>query len=149
MIELAIRYFEVHPIVASADCETRMQIPAWISLGSSSCAKNIFNLVRRRDRCSHLLSPRNFVLLFMKRGIADELGPQDTGGNRRRGWKMITLRLETVLVGDVAYTNGLAVRVGIAERSLNANSVFSRGDFSELALFLRLNAISGLVAVAV
>jgi len=30
MIEPAIRYFEVHPIVASADCETRMQIPARI-----------------------------------------------------------------------------------------------------------------------
>lgn len=31
MIEPAIRYFEVHPIVASADCETRMQILARIS----------------------------------------------------------------------------------------------------------------------
>jgi hypothetical protein len=30
MIESAIRYFEVHPIVTSADCETRMQIPAQI-----------------------------------------------------------------------------------------------------------------------
>lgn len=30
----AIRYFEVHPVVASADCETRMQIPARISPGT-------------------------------------------------------------------------------------------------------------------
>jgi len=34
MIEPAIRYFEVHPIVASADCETRMQIPARILRGT-------------------------------------------------------------------------------------------------------------------
>lgn len=75
--------------------------------------------------------------------------PQDSSGDRGRGRQMITLRLETILVGDVAQTEGFAVGVGVAEGSLGAKSVLGGGEFGDLALFLRLNAISGLVTPAV
>lgn len=76
-------------------------------------------------------------------------GSQDGFGKRRRGRQMLALRVKTVFVGGVAQADGIAVGIGIAVGSLNANSVLVFGNLDELALLLRLDAISGLVAVAV
>lgn len=87
------------------------------------------------------------VLLGM---LGDVLqGSQDGFGDRWRGRQMFSLRMKTVFVGGVAQADGIAVDVGIAEGTLNAIGVLVFGELDELALLLRLDAISGLVAVAV
>lgn len=76
-------------------------------------------------------------------------GSQDGVRHRRRDRQMLALRMKTVFIGNVAQADGFAIDIGIAEGSLNLNSVFIFGDLDKLALLLRLDAISGLVAVAV
>lgn len=76
-------------------------------------------------------------------------GLQDARGNFRRDRQMLTPRPETVFVGDIAQVDGVAVRVGIAEESLNAYSVLANGNLGELALLLHLDAVPGLVIIAV
>lgn len=76
-------------------------------------------------------------------------GSQDGVGHRRRDRQMFATRLKTVFIGNVAHGDGIAAGVGVAERSLNANSVLVFVDLGESALLLHLDAISGLVVVAV
>lgn len=76
-------------------------------------------------------------------------GFQDGLGHRRRDRQMFAAGLKTVFIGDVAQGDGIAVDIGIAEGSPNANSVLVFGDLGEFALLLRLDAVSGLVAEAV
>ncbi|KYN08084.1 hypothetical protein ALC62_00929 [Cyphomyrmex costatus] len=143
VIEPAIRYFEVHPIVASADCETRMQIPA--------------RILRARNRATLVWLARFVFYISINAHVLVFLGMlsivlqrfQNSIGDWRRDWQMLALRMETIFISAVAQTDRIAAGIRIAERSLNANSVLVFGDLEKLTLLLRLNAISSLIAVAV
>lgn len=62
---------------------------------------------------------------------------------------MISRRLETIFVSDIAQGDGSAIGIGITERSLNIKRVLPIFNFDELALFLRLDAVSSLIVVVV
>jgi len=63
---------------------------------------------------------------------------------------MITFRLETVFVGDIAQGDGFAIGIRITEGSLNMNNVFlAIFSFHDLTFFFHMNAVSGLVIIVV
>lgn len=63
---------------------------------------------------------------------------------------MISRRLETIFVGDIAQGDGSAIGIGITERSLNVKSVLlAIFNFDKLAMFLRPDAVSNLIVVVV
>ena len=76
-------------------------------------------------------------------------GSHDSRRDWRCDWQMLALRMETSFIGAVAQADGNAVVISITERSLNAKSVLVFGDIEKLTLLLCLDAICGLVAVAI
>ncbi|KYN41852.1 hypothetical protein ALC56_03782 [Trachymyrmex septentrionalis] len=156
VIKPAIRYFEVHPIVASADCETRMQIPARIlrvytfRFSKKLNARPIMlkNLITVA-KLLYLMNAANVMtlnglyvtMMFLQIVFLGMLGivlqgSQDSRGDRRCNWQMLALRMETSFIGAVAQADGTAVVISIAERSLNAKSVLVFGDIEKLTLLL-------------
>lgn len=73
---------------------------------------------------------------------------QDAGGHRRRSWQVVALRLEAVLVGDVAHADGVAFGVGIAEGAPNLKNVLFV-DLRHPTFLLRIYAVPGGITVAV
>ncbi|KYN17458.1 hypothetical protein ALC57_10250 [Trachymyrmex cornetzi] len=136
VIEPAIRYFEVHPIVASADCETRMQILARIlrEKARSIMLKNLIIVTK----LLYLMNAPNVmcdVVFLGMLGIVLQ-SSQDSRGDRRCNWQMLALRMETTFIGTVAQADRIAIVISIAERSLNTKSVLIFGDIEKLTLLL-------------
>ncbi|EGI57988.1 hypothetical protein G5I_13966 [Acromyrmex echinatior] len=143
MIEPAIRYFEVHPIVASADCETRMQIPARILRDNKARSIMLKNLITVA-KLFYLMNAVNVMVVFLGMlGIVLQ-GSQDSRGDWRCDWQMLALRMETSFIGNVAQADGNAVIISIAERSLNANPVLGC-HFRLTRVFIMLMTIVYLV----
>lgn len=76
-------------------------------------------------------------------------GSLDCGWYRGRRGQVSTLRLESVLVGYVRDLKGLAVGVGIAVAASCLQGLILGTCVVEVTIFLDLDAITGLVAVAI
>lgn len=75
--------------------------------------------------------------------------PLDQRRYRGRDGQMGALRLEAVLVGDVRELVDVALVVGKTEAARGLQGLLIGALMGELALLLRVDAVTGLVAVAV
>lgn len=88
------------------------------------------------------------VVLLGVRGDVFE-GPQDPCGDRMRCRKVVTLWLESILIGDVAQAYRGSVIQCITVRSLDREHVVRLVQFPRLSGFLYPDAVSSLIAEGV
>lgn len=70
---------------------------------------------------------------------------ENRGRDRMRGWKVFTLRLEAIFVGDIRQRDRRSLCIWITERSLNDHYRIRIVHLFQLTMLLHLNAVSSFV----
>lgn len=96
-----------------------------------------FIVIRVLRRSAHI------VLLRMGCDVLQSF--ENRGRDRMRGWKMFTLRLEAIFIGDVRQRDRRSLCIWITERSLNDHYRIRVVHLLQLTVLLHLNAVSSFV----